>query len=320
MAKVCIGVDFGGTFIKFGLLDEAMNPGGMFQLPTPTGQGACAIVGQIVAGIRQLIDQQGLARENIVGIGIGSPGPLSPSRGVIIHMPNVSGMENLPMCELVSKELGIPARLENDANAAALGEFLCGAGGSTHNMILVTLGTGLGGGIICQGKIVHGSHEIAGELGHMIVQPGGRKCGCGQRGCIEQYCSATGITTHAVGQIRAGRASSLSALLEQNGTITARDINQASQARDELAVEIWDELTYFLALGCVNFSRIFDPDKIVFAGGMTKAGDDLLRPVRENYDRLNWQMADDKTEIAIASLGNDAGMIGAAGVAWNSLG
>jgi glucokinase len=229
-------------------------------------------------------------------------------------------MENLPMCELVSKELGIPARLENDANAAALGEFLCGAGKSTQNMILMTLGTGLGGGIIYQGRIIHGSHEIAGELGHMIVQPGGRDCGCGQRGCIEQYCSATGITKHAIGLIREGRGSSLSVVLEQNNTLTPKDICYASRAGDELAVEIWDELTYFLAVGCVNCSRIFDPDKIVFAGGITQAGDDLLGPVRENYARLTWRMTDDQTEIAIASLGNDAGVIGAAGVAWNYFG
>ena len=185
---------------------------------------------------------------------------------------------------------------------------------------MLTLGTGLGGGIICEGKIVHGGHEIAGELGHMIVQPRGRDCGCGQKGCIEQYCSASGITKHAIRQIREqGRSTSLSEVLEKNGTLLAHDINDAFHQGDELATEIWDEMTYYLALGCVNFCRIFDPDQIVLAGGMTKAGDDLIGPVRKYLEELNWKMTDDKTDVDIASLGSDAGMIGAAGVAWSNL-
>ncbi len=320
MARVCIGVDFGGTFIKFGTLDENMQPSETFQLPTPAGQGRDAVVEQILTGCRQLIDCRGLLREDIAGVGIGSPGPLSPSRGIIHRLPNLPGLENLPLCELISKGLDLPAWLENDANAAALGEYLCGAGQGKPNMIMLTLGTGLGGGIICEGKIVHGGHEIAGELGHMIVQPGGRACACGQHGCIEQYCSAAGMTKHATNLIREqGRASSLGEVLDSNGTLSANDIYQAFRQGDELAVEIWNELTYYLALGCVNFCRIFDPDQIVFAGGITKAGDDLLLPVRTNWEKLTWKMTDDKTDVDIASLGSDAGMIGAAGVAWSNL-
>lgn len=320
MAKVCIGVDFGGTFIKFATLDETMQPGETFQLPTPLEQGPEAIIECIITGTRQLIDKEGLSRNDIVGVGIGSPGPLSPSRGMIYRLPNIPGMENLPLCDRVSQALKLPARLENDANAAALGEFLCGAGVGRQNMIMLTLGTGLGGGIIYQGKIIHGGHEIAGELGHMIVQPGGRDCGCGQKGCLEQYCSASGITRHATRLIREqGRLSSMADVLDRNGSLSARDINKAHKAGDELAGEIWNELTYFLALGCVNFCRIFDPDQIVFAGGITKAGDDLLLPVKKKWNELNWKMTDDKTDVAIASLGSDAGVIGAAGVAWSHL-
>lgn len=320
MAKVCIGVDFGGTFIKFGTLNEAMQPSEIFQLPTPLGQGGDAIVEQILTGCRQLIDERGLERKDIVGVGIGSPGPLSPSRGMIYRLPNIPGVENLPLCELISKGLDLPASLENDANAAALGEFLCGLGKGGQNMIMLTLGTGLGGGIICNGQIVHGGHEIAGELGHMIVQPDGRDCACGQKGCIEQYCSAAGMTKHAIRLIREqGRPSSLGEVLACSGTLSARDINEAFRQGDELAVEIWNELTYYLALGCVNFCRIFDPDRIVLAGGLTKAGDDLLGPVKKTWEELNWKMTDDKTDINIASLGSNAGMIGAAGVAWSNL-
>ena len=321
MAKWCIGIDLGGTFIKFGLLDEQMNPVGVFQLPTPTDKGRDGFINQMVAGATQLIDEQNINRDDILGVGIGSPGPLDLENGVVLAMSNIPGMEGTPIRDLVAKGLAWPAVLENDANAAAFGEYLCGAGRGLQNIVMLTLGTGVGGGIIVNGKVVHGSHGIAAELGHIIVQPGGEKCGCGQKGCLERYCSATFLAEYGVRLItERGRESSLAAILDQTGSINAKDINEARKAGDALARELWDRETHYLALGCLSLIRIFDPDLIVLAGGMAKAGNDLLEPVKEHFSRLDWNNVQPLTEIVIASLGNDAGVIGSACVAFKALG
>ena len=317
----CIGIDLGGTFIKFGLLDANRQPSEVFQLPTPRDGGMDGVIEQMIAGARQAMADAGLTRDEIVGVGIGSPGPLSMSKGIVYATPNIPGMVNVPMRARISEGLGIPAALENDANAAAYGEYLCGAGRDCSTMVLLTLGTGLGGGIILDGKIVHGAHEIGAELGHMMIVPGGEECGCGQRGCIEQYCSAAFMSQRAARILQQSRReSSLNDLLAERGEITAKDINEARRAGDDFAAEVWDEMTRYLALGCVNFSRILDPDRIVLAGGMAGAGDDLLSPVREHYRALHWSLTEPQTAIVLATLGNDAGVIGAAGVAWLEFG
>jgi glucokinase len=208
--------------------------------------------------------------------------------------------------------------LENDANAAAYGEFLCGAGKGSKDMVLLTLGTGVGSGIIVGGRLLYGSHEIGGELGHIILVPGGELCGCGQRGCLERYCSATFMALLATRMIRDGRDSSLKSLLESKGMIDTRDIKAAGKAGDPLAEEVWDRGTYYLALGCVNICRIFDPERIVFSGGLTKAGEDLMVPLTKHFAQLHWTLTPIRTELRIAELGNDAGVIGAAGVAWRA--
>ena len=180
----------------------------------------------------------------------------------------------------------------------------------------MTLGTGVGSGIVIDGRIMHGAHGIAPEIGHMIMVPDGRLCGCGQRGCLERYCSAKYIAGIAEKEIREnGRTSSLAAVLESKGEIDAKDINNARKAGDALAAEVWDRGAYYLALACVNICRLFDPEEIVFAGGMIKAGDDLMVPIREHYARLRWDLTVPQTKLVVAKLGSDAGVIGAAGVA-----
>ena len=319
MAKWCIGIDLGGTFIKFGLLDDRMRPVGVFQLPTPIDRSSDGVVDQMVAGAKRLISEQNIDSDDIVGVGIGSPGPLDLANGVVLAMPNIPGMDNAPLRDRVSEGLALPAVLENDANAAAYGEYLCGAGKGACDIVMLTLGTGVGGGIVIDGKVLHGSHGIGAELGHMIVQPGGERCGCGQEGCLERYCSATYLAEYAVRLVRDhGRDSALAGILNEKGSIDARDINEAHKAGDVLATELWDREAHYLALGCVSLCRIFDPDRIVLAGGLAKAGDDLLEPVREHFSRLDWKLTEPQTEIVIASLGNDAGVIGAAGVAWET--
>jgi len=320
MAQWCVGVDLGGTSIKFGLLDDGGRATETFQLPTPVEQGADAVVARMIAGARQAIERREIADEDVLAVGIGAPGPLDIDNGVVIAMPNISGMDGLPLRDSVAGAMGKPGFLANDANAAALGEYLCGAGRGTRDMVMLTLGTGVGSGIIIDGELFLGAHKIGGELGHMIVQPGGELCGCGQRGCLERHCSATYMAQHAHKQIsEGGRESSLAAVLAEKGSLDARDINEARKAGDALAGEVWDRAAYYIGLACVNICRILDPQEVVLAGGMAKAGDDLLTPVREHFTRMNWALTDVNMEIVLATLGSDAGTIGAAGVAWQAM-
>jgi len=320
MAKWCIGIDLGGTFIKLVAVGGDRRPGKPLQLPTPTDKGAEGVAAQMAAGVRELISSSGLADGDILGVGIGSPGPLKISEGVVVATPNIPGMENAPLVKMVGGRLGIPAVLENDANAAALGEYLCGAGRG-GDMVLLTLGTGVGSGIILDGRILHGRHDMGAELGHMIIVPGGELCGCGQHGCLERYCSATYLARRTMRRLgEPGCESSLKDVMRRKGSIDSKDIVEARRAGDALAVEAWEECMNYLAIGCINICRTFDPDDIVLTGGMTKAGDDLMEPLTRHFRRLHWSIAEPQTRISIARLGNDAGAIGAAAVAWQAFG
>jgi len=317
--KYCIGIDLGGTYVKFGLLDAPRRPGETFQLRTP--ESADDVARQMIQGAKKLMDDNGLGDGDIVGVGIGSPAPLDLEKGIVIGLANLPGLSNFPIRDRVAQGLGMPAVLENDANSAAYGEYLCGAGRNAGSIVLLTLGTGLGSGIIIDGRILHGAHDLGGEIGHMIVQPDGERCGCGQLGCLERYCSATNIALRAARMIEQdGRTGLLAAVFKQKGAIDAKDIEEAAVAGDELAAEVWDRCAYYLAVGCVNICRIFDPDKIILGGGMAKAGRTLLDPVQEHFEKLHWSLTDVRTEIELAALGNDAGVIGAAGVAWSNFG
>lgn len=320
MAKYCIGVDLGGSFIKVGALDQDNQAGRPLELPTPTDRGGDAVIQQMIDGARQLIERDRFDRRDIVGVGIGTPGPLKISEGILIDTPNIPGLKNIPIRDMIGKALGLPAVLENDANAAGLGEFLCGSGRGMRNMVLLTLGTGVGGGVIVDGKVLHGGHEIGAELGHIIVNPGGEQCNCGQKGCLERYASATFMSLRTQRMVEQGQASSLKAVLESKGSINSRDINEARKAGDELAARMWDEAAYYLGLACVSIARILDPDQIVLGGGLANAGADILEPVGRHYQAQHWTITDIKTRIDLARLGNDAGFIGAAGAAWAKFG
>ncbi|MDY7010683.1 MAG: ROK family glucokinase [Planctomycetota bacterium] len=321
MAKVCVGIDLGGTFIKYALLDENMSVIGSLQLPTPADAGPDSVIETMVSGATELLAREGILTGDVVGAGIGSPGPLDLAAGVVIGMPNIPGFVNIRLRDRIGDGLGVQAVLENDANVAALGEYLCGSGKGTGVMVMLTLGTGIGGGIVIAGQLIRGAHGIGAEAGHMIIESDGQPCPCGQRGCLEQYASASAMARYARRLIeQEQRKSSLSDLLAQKGDIDASDINKARRAGDALAEEVWDRTVRYLAVGCVSITRLIDPDLIVLGGGLAKAGDDLLEPLRRHFSRLNWTIDEQKTSLILASLGNDAGVIGAAGTAWKHFG
>jgi len=316
MSQYCIGIDLGGTFIKAALVDEEMTLRAQAAAPTPADRGPDGVIETMAATAEGLLVEGGIDPRDVLGVGIGSPGPLDLENGLVIGMPNIPGFDNVPIRDRLAARLAAPAVLENDANAAALGEFLAGSGRDVEHMVLLTLGTGLGSGIIIAGRLLHGAHGLGGELGHLIVQPGGEPCGCGQRGCLERYTSATYLARYARRLVEQGRGGALADVFARTGEITSKDVAEAAGAGDELAGEVWDRAVRHLAIGCVNVCRILDPDLIVLGGGMAKAGDDLLDPLREHFRREHWNLAEIRTALALASLGNDAGVLGAAGVAW----
>ncbi len=307
-----IGIDVGGTAIKAGLVTSSGTVLARESIATETHGGVDHVIARIVDLIKGL---RGIAGDDSVvleGVGLGMPGTLSRRRGMILSPPNLPGWRNVPIVERVSSATGIPVLLDNDANNAALGEYRCGAGRDASDMAMLTLGTGIGGGLILGGRLFRGAHENGGELGHMIVHAGGRACRCGQLGCLEAYASADHIAWQAREAIAAGEPSSLRSRVEKDEEIRAEHVIDAAEAGDELARRIWDQACFYLGVGCTNIRHIFDVDRIVLAGGMSAAGDKLLRPVLRAFEEVSSNDGGKLPDIRIAELGNSAGFIGAA--------
>ena len=228
--------------------------------------------------------------------------------------------KNVPMRDILAERFGKPVVFENDANAACWGEFAAGAGKDVTDMAFFTLGTGIGGGLVCNGQIVHGYDDNAAEFGHVIVVPGGRLCGCGQKGCVEPYASASSTAARAQEAVEQGIQSSLKSVLDKNGTITCKDVYEHLAAGDKLAKEITDKTAELLALMSINMLHISGPSRIVFAGGMIAAGDLLLGRIKHYFDKHIWPLKKETVEVCFATLGEDAGIIGTAALALHNYG
>ena len=316
-----LGIDLGGTNIKSGIVNDAGQIICKHSQPTDSKYGGEQVIKNMIQAGQTVVSNAKMQLKDIAYIGIGSPGPVDTENGVVISAPNLSGWDNLPLRNRIAQGLGRPATLANDANAAAFGEYWVGAGASSEiqNLIMLTLGTGVGSGIVLNGQILHGTYGYAGEAGHMIVVPQGRECGCGQKGCLETYASASRTAVRACEALATGRPSILQTDYKKDPqSITAKAVFDASEAGDELATQIIDQSAYYLALACINLSRMLDPQMFVFAGGMALAGDALLSRIRKHYDQQNWHAAPDRVKLEIAQLGNDAGLIGAAAIAWDT--
>jgi len=316
-----IGLDLGGTNIKCGVVDDQGRVLAKQSVPTHADEGPEAVIQQMAESARVVVSEAGLEIIKIKAVGIGSPGPIDFERGLLAAAPNMPLFRGVPIRDRIAQILNLPVALENDANASAIGEYWIGAGrgGLVRHLIVLTLGTGIGGGVIMDGRIVHGAFGNAGEPGHIIVVPGGRPCGCGQSGCLETYSSASRTGQRATEALEAGEASSLREV-HARGEVTAKDVFQAAAAGDALANRIVDETALYLGVGCVNLCRLLDPELIVLAGGMVQAGGILLDRVRKAFASHSWKMATDRVRIVPTELGDDAGIIGAAAVAWSQTG
>lgn len=314
MSDVFVGVDLGGTNIKMGCFGGDLKLIAKMSIPTQVELGPESIIDRTGQTVEKLLAESGLAAENICAAGIGSPGVMDIDAGIVRTAANLM-FENVPLREMLSNRLGSPAILENDANVTCWAEHIAGAGKGADEMVLITLGTGIGGGIISNGELVHGLGNNAGEVGHIIIHPNGRLCGCGQRGCAEAYGSASSTAARATEAIQQGAKSSLKKLLDENGKITCKDVYDHLASGDELAKKITDGTAESLAILCVDMLHIAGPERIVLYGAMTGAGELLLKPVKDFFNQHIWTMKTEDVEICFATLGADAGIIGTAALA-----
>lgn len=261
---------------------------------------------------REVMADAQLTTADIGGVGVGCGGPLDPNTGMVYSPANLPGWDELPLASLLERELGLPVWIDNDANAAALAEYWLGAGCGCDPMIYLTISTGVGGGVILGGEVYRGATGNAGELGHMIVQTGGRRCNCGSRGCLEAYCSGTSIATQAREALSRAPESALGRL---GYPPRAEDVIALAKQGDVLADQLWNETLDFLAAGVVSALHAFEPRAIVLGGGVTRAGQDLFAPLQERVDALAMPRLAASAKIVCAELGDDVGILGAAAVA-----
>ena len=311
-----VGVDLGGTNIVVGVLP--VEGGDLLALRTQKTEalrGAKFVVDRIVQMVEEAIAEvsqsQGVTKEHFAGIGIGSPGPLNRATGTIINTPNL-GWRNFPLRDLISNAVGLPAALDNDANCATYGEWWLGAGGDVDNLVGFTLGTGIGGGIVLNGRIFHGASDAAGEIGHTTIDSTGRKCKCGNYGCLEAYASGPAIALRAIEGIETGAESVLPDLVSGRlEEITAATVYEGAVLGDAYANEVMKETAKFLGIGMANIINILNPEMIVVSGGVTRAGDHLFVPLRAEVRRRAFRSAEEVCQIVPATLLGTAGVIGA---------
>lgn len=304
-----IGIDLGGTNIAVGLVDQDLNLVYQTSRPTDLPKTPERLADDIHALVVEMLAERGLTEQDVGCAGIGIPGTVNQAEGTVEYANNF-GFDNVPFVRLLQERFACPLLAANDAGAAAWGEYLAGCGKGAKSMVAVTLGTGVGGGIILNGRLWGGCNAAAGELGHMVLHTGGRPCTCGRKGCFEAYASATALVQRA----REAVADAPGSLLTK-APIDGRAVFATAKAGDETAARVLDDFITDLAEGVANIINILQPELLCIGGGLSGAGDQLLVPLREKtapmiysrYSRRN-------TRLELASLGNAAGIIGAAGL------
>jgi glucokinase len=311
--RYVVGIDLGGTNIVVGTVaEDGSEMIGLVSEPTLSEQGSDAVVARIVKLARASL---AAARDKtIAGVGIGSPGPLDTARGLVLLTPNL-GWTNFPLRDRITEALNLPATLDNDANCAIFGEWWRGAARGAAHVVGLTIGTGIGGGIVLHGQIYHGASDIAGEIGHMTINSTGRRCKCGNYGCLEAYASGPAIAARAVEGVEAGADTSLPDYVKGDlSQITAQVVYEAAHDGDEYAREVVHDTAKVLGAGVANIINIFNPQVVVICGGVTLAGDQLFVPLRSEVKRRAFKPAANACRIVPGELTGTAGVYGAAAV------
>lgn len=309
MQDIIIGVDLGGTNIKAGAVGLDGKVLFRTRLSTDADEGPGHVADRIAQAVRQCLDNIQGGRGAVAGVGVGSPGPLDFETGVVVFTPNLRGWHNVPLRSMVEERTGLPGALENDANAAALGEQWAGAGRGASSLVMFTLGTGIGGGIVLDGQVWHGFGGVAAEIGHMSINPDGPTCGCGSKGCIEAYASATAMVRRMHETIASGCRTSLA---DRSGELTARDIHEAALAGDEAALENLEMTGFYLGVAISNTMHILNPEVIVLSGGVAAAGEMLMDPIQRTIRQRAIEASRLNVKVCFGALGDDAGVVGAA--------
>ncbi len=318
-----IGIDVGGTNIKLGLIDNRGRTLAYHSVPTEVERGADDAVRRMCEAVNELLNKAGAKKSDVARIGVATPGPMDIKAGMILKPGNLPTWWNYPIRDRVAEACGKPVRFANDANAAAFGEYWQGAGNSSRNMVLLTMGTGIGGGIVLEDYLIEGAHSCGAECGFIIIEsdPQARRDTQNLTGTLEGYCGSYGVVGRAVDALQAGRDSSLATVLKNEGEITPLAIADAAEAGDALALEVVMDTARYLAIGIVTLIHTVDPDSVVLGGAMTfggaghPLGEKFIQRVRDEVRPRILTALQDSLRIEFARLGSDAGFVGAAGLA-----
>ena len=310
MAKERIGIDVGGTNVKIALVDNKGKIIYSNSIPTRAEMGYEYTINNMKEAITELIKETKSDPKNIESIGFGFPGQIDYQKGIVRLAPNIPGWVNVPIAEIMEKQFGIPTRVDNDVRCAALGELNYGAGQGCDNLICITVGTGIGSGLVINGKLVRGASNAAGEIGHIkLDMNGGPLCGCGDRGCLEAFASGPSIVALAEEYIKGGKSTKYRELA--NPDITPYIVSEAAKQGDPVAKRIFTIVGEYIGIGLASVVNLLNPEKIIIGGGVAAAGDLLLTPIKESLIKRAMPIAGSAVEIVPAQLGNSAGVIGA---------
>ena len=305
--KLGFGVDLGGTTVKLATFTPQGELLSKWEIPTARENRGARILPDIAASVLTYCEKNAVTKADVLGIGIGVPGPVN-GEGVVAACENL-GWGRVDVCQELGRLTGFTVKAGNDATVAALGECWKGGGQGCKNMVMVTLGTGVGGGIILDGKPLHGVNGAAGEVGHMVLNRNEtRPCACGKRGCVEQYCSATGIARMAMERLAVSEE--VSALREME-KVTAKDVFDAAKKGDGLANVVLEQVYAYMGEFIANVCTMVNPEQVVIGGGVSKAGQMLLDGIKPYFDRYVYHVSGEGVEFKLATLGNDAGVYGA---------
>ena len=309
---LAIGIDIGGTSIKGCAVTEEGKTLDVFSMPLNKGDKGLDIVNNLIKVTKEYLDFHGYDKTNTLGIGIGIPGSIDSEAGVIDYSNNID-FHDLPIVKMFNEVIDLPVKITNDANAAALGEARFGAGKDFKNIIMLTLGTGVGGGIIVNGKLFEGNKGKGAELGHIIIELNGRQCSCGRKGCLEAYASATALVRDTLKAMEDDQNSLMWKISEENGKVDGRTAFEASKKGDPAAIKVVENYVSYLAEGMLNYFNIFRPDALILSGGIANQGEYLTEKLKKYCEERNYGYnCTPKVEILVSKLGYDSGKIGAA--------